>query len=275
MTETIERNEEDVSDVNLTSVILDLAKHAELDVRKLQGCADDSDSAWERGDYEESINAARALLAGLVKGIALEMRRPGGESVETFRARHRKAGSIHKCCRFLQQKLFFDHDEKNNTKRAHGSASVPADDSGVSIEAWSRIARQMVFATVKQITARFDAWKTGCPCDDGPVDMILFQPVGGASVYHRSICRDCRCPRELKPCKERAMTACDGEAAGEDEARPRRSTDGSAGVSDVPLELLRSPFDLPTALSEAINGLDTPRLVSVCVRSVKLLCDRR
>ncbi|MCG8405988.1 MAG: hypothetical protein MI923_12400, partial [Phycisphaerales bacterium] len=204
-----------------------------------------------------------------------DMRRPGSESVETFRARQRKTGSIYNSCRFLQQKLFFDHDEKNNIKRAHGAASVPADDSGVSIEAWGRIARQVVFTAVKRIAARFDEWKRGCPCDDGPVEMILFQPVGGVSVYHRSICRDCRCPRDPKPLQERAMTACDGEAAGEDEARLLTSIDGSAGVSDVPPELLRSPFDLPSELSDALNGLDTPKLMTVCVRSVKLIYERR
>ena len=274
MTETMERNEAQVAEVDLTSTILGLAKHTELDVKKLQGCADDSDSAWEREEHEESINAARALLGWLVKGIALDMRRPVGESVEMFRARDRHPGGFHQCCRFLQQKLFFGHEEKNNAKRAFGAASVPAEDSGVSVEAWGRIARRMVFTTVKLITARYDDWKTGCSCERSPVEVILFQPVGGASVYHRSICRQCRCPREPYH-QERAMTACDGEAAGEDGVRPATSADGSAGVSNVPSELLRSPFDLPSELSEALNGLDTPKLMSACVRSVQLLCERR
>ena len=130
MTQTVEQNEELV-DVELTGAILDLAKHTELDVKALQECAAESDDTWERGDYEESINKAQALLTGLVKGIALELRRPCGESVETFRSR--AAGSYQKCCRFLQQQRFFDQREKDNAQKSFVTASIPADDGGVSV----------------------------------------------------------------------------------------------------------------------------------------------
>ena len=275
MTETMEQTQE-VAEVELVSTMPDLAKHPELDVKALRECAAHSDDAWERGDYEESINKARALLARLVKGIALELRRPFGESVETFRARGRKAGSIHRCGRFLQQKLFFNHDEKNHMKRAYGAASVPGDDDGLSVEAWGRIARQMVLTAVKRITARFDVWKSGCSCDDdGPVEMILFQPMGGTSTYHRSVCRACRCPRGHNATLERAMTACDGEAAGEDEARHRTPTDGGAGVAQAPTALPRSLSDLPADLSGALSKLDTLTLMAVCVRCAWLLYERK
>ena len=274
MTQTIERNE-DVADVNLTSTILGLAKHTELDVKALQECAAHSDDAWERGDYEEAIDSARALLVGLVKGIALELRRPRDESAETFRARKRAAGSYQKCCRFLQQQRFLDQREKNNAHKSFVTASIPADDGGVSVEAWGRIARQMVFATVKRITSRLDAWKTGCSCEDTLVDVIGFQPMGGASVYHRSVCRACRCPREHNTTLERAMTACGAAATGKDEARAAASIEGGAGVAQAPTALPRSPSDLPADLSEALSKLDTLTLMAVCVRCAWLLYERK
>lgn len=254
-------------EVDLTSLILDLAQHRELDVTGLQACAADSDTGRDRSDYRTAIEGAQTLLDGLVRGVALELRRPRGESVETFRARKLTAGSFQKCCRFLEHKRFLDKEEKHRALRAFVSANIPGAESGVSLEGWSRTARQRVFAVVGQVTARYLRWKAGCSCAAaGPTERIFFQPVDGDQMYERAICRQCRCPREpaAGPAEGRTTAALPAPPAApspvpemvllEEEERPTSHVYGGTDVPEPPPELLRSPFGLVMSLLYQVRG---------------------
>jgi hypothetical protein len=251
-------------EVDLTSLILDLARHVELDVTGLQACAADSDTGRDREDYRTAIEGAQALLDGLVRGVALELRRPRGESVEAFRARGLTGGSFQKGCRFLEHKRFLDKEEKHNALRAFVAANVPGARSGVRLEGWSRIARQMVFAVVQQVTTRYVRWKAGCTCAAAdPAEVVFFQPVGGIPMYERAICRQCRCPREPGAGPVEGRTTAAPPAAPnpvpemvllEDEERPTSHVYGGTDTPEPPSELLRSPFGLVMSLLYQVRG---------------------
>ncbi len=219
----------------------------------------DSDTARDRSDYRTAIESAQALLDGLVRGVALELRRPRGEPVEAFRARKLLGGSFQKGCRFLEHKRFLDREEKHNALRAFVTATIPEAESGVNLEAWSRIARQMVIAVAGQVTARYVRWKAGCSCAAaGPTEVVFFQPVGGDPMYERAICRQCRCPREpvAGPAEEGRTTAAPPAALNriietvllDDEDRPTSQVYGGTDTPEPPPELLRSPFGLVMSL---------------------------
>ena len=258
------RGEEHTPEVDLTSLILDLARHTELDVSGLQACAADSDTGRDRSDYRSAIEGAQALLDGLVRGVALELRRPRGESVEAFRARELLAGSFQKCCRFLQHKRFLDKEEKHNALLAFVTATIPGAKSGEHLDRWSRIARQMVFAVVGRVTARYVGWKAGCSCPAaGPVERVIFQPVGGAPMYERAICRQCRCPREPATGPAEGGTTAAAPAGPspvpemvllEEEQRPTSQVYGGTDLPEPPAELLRSPFGLAMSLLYQVRG---------------------
>jgi hypothetical protein len=269
-------------EVDLTSLILDLARHVELDVTRLQACAVDSDTGRDREDYRTAIEGAQALLDGLVRGVALELRRPRGESVEAFRARNLTAGSFEKCCRFLAHKRFLDKEEKHNALRAFLTATIPGAQSGVSLEGWSRNARQMVFAVVRQVTARYVRWKAGCSCPAaGPAEVVFFQPAGGAPMYERAICRQCRCPREpgAGPAEGRTTAAAPAAPSPiletvllQEEERPTSQVYGGTDTPEPPAELLSSPFGLVMSLLYQVrgerwrdDGFDEPLLLSQSV----------
>ncbi len=251
-------------EVDLTSLILDVARHKELDVTGLQACAVDSDAGRDRGDYRTAIEGAQALLDGLVRGVALELRRPRGESVEAFRARELTAGSLQKCCRFLGHQRFLDQEEKHIALRAFVIATIPEAKSGVNLEAWSRIARRMVFAVVGQVAARYAGWKAGCSCAAaGPAEVVFFHPVGGAPMYERAICRQCHCPREpvAGPAEGRTTAAPPAALNSiietvflEDEDRPISQVFGGTNMPEPPAELLRSPFGLVMSLLYQVRG---------------------
>ena len=141
-------------------------------------------------------------------------RRSPNESVETFRARSRPASSVPRHSRFLVHKLFLSEREKETLQRAAAMTEMPSPDAAVSLPAWSRLARQMVYAVADQLLTRFAAWQAGCSCEaDGPTERVVFQPLGDGQDHERVICRRCRCPRQTVTATESPEAAASSDAS--------------------------------------------------------------
>ena len=229
---------ERVPDVELAGLVSQVAPHTELDASGLESAAIRSDAAQQSGQYVDALAGAQALLAGLVRDISYELRRSPSESVETFRTRSRPAISVRRHSRFLVQKRFLSEREKETLQRAAAMTESPTPDAAVSLAAWSRLARQMVYAVADQLLTRFAAWQVGCSCEaGGPVESVVFQPLGGDPLYERAICRRCRCPRQT--------VAASAQATADDEPTVRLTLVVTAGPG---IEV--TPTAVPASQSE-------------------------
>ena len=205
---------ERVPDVELGAMVSRLTSHVELNAGRLEQAAITSDRTQQAGDYAGALAGAKSLLTGLVRDISYELRRSPNESVETFRARSRPAISVPRHSRFLVHKLFLSEREKETLQRAVAMTEMPSPDAAVSLPAWSRLARQMVYAVADQLLTRFAAWQAGCSCEaGGPTERIVFQPLGDGPDHERVICRRCHCPRQTAAATESPEAAASSDAS--------------------------------------------------------------
>ena len=192
-----------VPDVELAPLVSRVTPYSELDAQEFEQAATESDAAKEAGDCAGALTGAQALLTGLVRNVARELRRPPGESLQAFRVRPRKTSCVRRNSRFLEQKGFLNAFEAQAVQRAAMTTEMPTPECGVSPAAWSRLGRQMVYGVVDHLLTRYAAWRAGCSCEaDESVEMVVFQPLGGGPAYERAVCRRCRCPRQTPPATE-------------------------------------------------------------------------
>ncbi|MGD8454547.1 MAG: hypothetical protein PVJ57_22260 [Phycisphaerae bacterium] len=266
------KDAEPTPNVELVPLVTRVAQHPELDREAFERAAMESDAAQQSGDYAGALAGAQTLLVGLVRDVAYELRRPPGESVTAFRLRKRPEGSVRRHGRFLVHKRLLNDSELQNAQRAAAMADVPGPESGVSVEAWSRLGRRMVLAAVDQLLRRFGAWQAGCRCDDGgPVELVLFQPLDGRPMYERAICRRCRCPRrvttpggsvEVVPTSPAVPPVASSVVPPAEAVSPVAL---AVGPTDVPLPAMS--VDVPRPTSPVYGGTDTPVLPAEWLRS--------
>ncbi|GAG12161.1 unnamed protein product, partial [marine sediment metagenome] len=65
--------------------------------------------------------------------------------------------------RSLLEAGFIDADENDLLQYVYGVASAKGSHHGVTDEAWSRLARRMVFTTAQYVLQRYAAWKHNGP----------------------------------------------------------------------------------------------------------------
>ena len=280
-------NEEQAPDVELGALVSRVTPHVELDPPSFEQAAIMSDAARQVGDDAGALVGARALLAGLVRDLAYELRRSPNESVTMFRARSRPLSSVRRHSRFLVHKRFLmNESEAQNVQRAATMTNAPEPDSGANLAAWSRLARQMVYTAADRLLTRYAAWKAGCACEaGGPAELVLFQPLGGGSAHERVICQRCHCPRQTAPLTETptppntapAVAATSAAtsvptAAGTPRAAavempagaaepvwsvstgwPTLQVYGGADTPALPMELLHAPFQLVMTLLHRVR----------------------
>ena len=246
-----------VPDVELGALVARLTSCPELGPQGLEQAAVMSDAAQQAGDYAGALTGAQGLLDGLVREIAYELRRLPNESVELYRARSRPASCARRHSRFLVHKRFLDESEAQNVQRAVAFAKTLTPESGVSLAAWSRLARQMVYAVADRVIDRYVAWRTGCSCAASVrVELVVFETLGDGSPYERAVCERCRCPRQLKQIDEVAAPEVIASDSSQHEGRPQpvSQVHGGEEPPTLPTELLHSPFRLVMTLLHGVRG---------------------
>ncbi|UCC30210.1 MAG: hypothetical protein JSU86_18670 [Phycisphaerales bacterium] len=142
----------------LASLLADLTRHAELDFETIGYHAEQSDATARDGYWHAAINEARSFLEALVISISLVQRQ---ESMTRFRKGRETQSGFRLCRRYLVEIGFLDLDEELLLQHVYSVASVKGSHQGVTDEAWSRVARRLVWTAGQYLAHRYDAWKSG------------------------------------------------------------------------------------------------------------------
>ena len=146
---------------SLAALLDDLRLHAELDVRTLAYHLRQSDATAADGYCHAAINEARSFLEALVVSIVHAVERDteaqgadgngrsGGHTGTAFRTYRRQ----------LVEAGFLDADENTLLQYVYSVASAKGSHHGVTDEAWTRLARRIVFAAAQYLLVRYAAWK--------------------------------------------------------------------------------------------------------------------
>lgn len=144
---------------SLAALLGDLQPHAELDLRTLAYHLQQSDATAADGYCHASINEARSALEALVVGIVQVVLKDAGEADSPLRDRAQNGTAFRTYWRCLQEAGFLDADENEMLQFVYSVASVKGSHQGVTDEAWTRLARRIVFAAVQYVTQRYTGWK--------------------------------------------------------------------------------------------------------------------
>ena len=146
---------------SLAALLGDLRRHAELDLDTLAYHLTQSDATAGEGYWHASINEARSFLEALVVNI-LHAVRP--EAAEKPHDNGSSNGTPFRCYRrSLLEAGFIDGHENELLQYVYGVASAKGSHHGVTNEAWSRLARRMIFTTGQYLIQHYEAWKSAAP----------------------------------------------------------------------------------------------------------------
>ena len=143
---------------NLATLLADIARHEELDLDTLTYHVRQSDATAAEGYWHASINEARsfleALVVGMLSAVCVE---PADKQKSTSRN-----GTPFRCYRRrLVEAGFLDADENDLLQYVYGVASAKGSHHGVTDEAWTRLARRMVWTAAQYLLTRYEVWKSG------------------------------------------------------------------------------------------------------------------
>ncbi len=141
----------------LSTLLADVAGHEELDLDTLTYHVRQSDATAAEGYWHASINEARsfleALLVGMVCSVCVE---PADKQKSTSRN-----GTPFRCYRRrLVEAGFLDADENDLLQYVYSVASAKGSHHGVTDEAWTRLARRMVWTAGQYLLTRYEVWKS-------------------------------------------------------------------------------------------------------------------
>jgi hypothetical protein len=142
----------------LASLLADLRRCAEFDLVTLTYHIEQSDATAADGYWHAAINEARSALETLVVGVvravgAGENPRPptsNGTPFSNWR-------------RYLVDIGFLDAHESDLLHFVYGLSSAKGSHHGVADEAWSRLARRMVYCAADYLLRRYTRWKQRGP----------------------------------------------------------------------------------------------------------------
>ena len=142
---------------SLAALLGDLRRHPELDLDTLAYHLTQSDATAAEGYWHASINEARSFLEALLVSILHAVRpdppdRPhsnGSANSTPFRCYRRS----------LLEAEFIDAQENDLLQYVYGVASAKGSHHGVTSEAWSRLARRMLFTTGQYVIQHYATWK--------------------------------------------------------------------------------------------------------------------
>lgn len=144
---------------SLAALLGDLRRHPELDLDTLTYHLVQSDATAAEGYWHASINEARSFLEALIVSM-LHTVRPDPPDKSHNNGSHN--GTPFRCYRrSLLEAGFIDAYENDLLQYVYGVASAKGSHHGVTNEAWSRLARRMVFTTGQYVLQHYAAWKDG------------------------------------------------------------------------------------------------------------------
>ncbi len=144
---------------SLAALLGDLRRHPELDLDTLAYHLTQSDATAAEGYWHAAINEARSFLEALLVSI-LHAVRP--DPPDKSHSNGSANGTPFRCYRrSLLEAGFIDAHENDLLQYVYGVASAKGSHHGVTNEAWSRLARRMVFTTGQYLIQHYAAWKDG------------------------------------------------------------------------------------------------------------------
>ena|GEM_PF-2244375 len=159
---------------SLTGLLGDLRGHLELDLETLGYHLRQSDATAAEGYWHAAINEARSFLEALVVGILVAVERQaesadvdGSKPAAGNGSKNRSGngngstnGTPFRCYRRrLVEAGFLDAHENELLQYVYGVSSAKGSHHGVTDEAWSRLARRMVWTAGQYVIHRYAAWK--------------------------------------------------------------------------------------------------------------------
>lgn len=156
---------------SLAGLLHDLRAHPELDQRTLAYHLQQSDATAADGYCHAAINEARSFLEALVVSIVHAVRQDAAErdAESPLRDRSQNGTAFRTYRRYLLESGFIDADENDLLQYVYSVASAKGSHHGVTDEAWTRLARRIVFAAGQYLVQRYTAWKhTGRPVAPPP-----------------------------------------------------------------------------------------------------------
>ncbi len=146
---------------SLAALLDDLRVHPELDQRTLAYHLQQSDATAADGYCHAAINEARSFLEALVVSIVQAVRQEAAErDVESpLRDRSQNGTAFRTYRRYLLESGFIDADENDLLQYVYSVASAKGSHHGVTDEAWTRLARRIVFAAGQYLVQRYGGWK--------------------------------------------------------------------------------------------------------------------
>ncbi len=146
---------------SLAALLGDLRPHDELDLRTLAYHLSQSDATAAEGYWHASINEARSFLEALVVNILHAVRPDPPDKPHDNGSAN---GTPFRCYRrSLLEAGFIDGHENELLRYVYGVASAKGSHHGVTNEAWSRLARRMIFTTGQYVIQHYAAWKSAAP----------------------------------------------------------------------------------------------------------------
>ena len=143
---------------NLAALLGDIARHEELDLDTLTYHVRQSDATAADGYWHASINEARsfleALLVGMVRAIC-------AQPVDKYQSTTGNGTPFRCYRRRLLEAGFLDADENDLLQYVYRVASAKGSHHGVTDEAWTRLARRMVWTAAQYLLTRYALWKSG------------------------------------------------------------------------------------------------------------------
>jgi len=146
---------------SLAALLRDLRPHAELDLRTLTYHLRQCDATAADGYCHAAINEARSFLEALIVNIVHAAQRDAARAGagENGRDRSQNGTAFRTYRRYLLETGFIDADENDLLQYVYSVASAKGGHHGVTDEAWTRLARRIVFATGQYLLQRYAAWK--------------------------------------------------------------------------------------------------------------------
>ena len=142
---------------SLAALLDEIARHPELDLDTLGYHVGQSDATADDGYWHASINEARSFLEALLVGMLCTV---CAEPADNYQITSRKGTPFRCYRRRLVEAGFLDVDENELLQYVYSVASAKGSHHGVTDEAWTRLARRMVWIAGQYLLKRYAVWKS-------------------------------------------------------------------------------------------------------------------
>ena len=142
----------------LYTLLAGVAAHEELDLDTLTRHVRQSDATAADGYWHLSLNQARSFLEALLVGMLCNV---CAQPADKQKGMSRNDTSFRRCGRRLLEAGFLDADENDLLQYVYSVASGKGSHHRATDEAWTRLARRMVWTAGEYLLTRYEEWKSG------------------------------------------------------------------------------------------------------------------